>query len=69
MSLYTIPLFRNIPYSNKQAFNLPIKSGVATIEIVSYYFSPFRKTSFFFCFFLENKTLVEVPGTDVGVVR
>lgn len=66
-SLYTIPLIRNIPYSIKQALKRPIKSGVATIETVSYYFSPFRKTSFFFP--LEKKTLVEVPGTDVGVVR
>lgn len=44
----TFFFFRNIPYSIKQAFKLPIKSGVVTIEIVSYYFSPFRKTRFLF---------------------
>lgn len=66
MSLYTIPLNRNIPYSIKQALKGLIKIGVATIETVSRYFFPFRKTSFFP---LEKKTLVEVPGTDVGVVR
>lgn len=54
----TFFFFRNIPYSNKQAFKLPIKK------------SSFRKTSFvLFVFFLEKKTLVGVPGTDVGVVR
>ena len=46
----TIPLIRNIPYSIKQAFNLPIKSDVATIEIVPYYFSPLRKTSLIYLF-------------------
>lgn len=68
MSLYTIPLIRNIPYNIKQALKQPIKSGVATVETVLYYFSPLRKTSLVF-FSLEKKTLVEVPGTDVGVVR
>lgn len=56
-SFFLLFFFRNIPYSNKQAFKLPIK--ILLLE---------RLVLFCFCF-LEKKTLVEVPGTDVGVVR